>query len=209
MTYDELKLDVREQRWPLNILPMTYQVLPRSNWQFVKGTIGWLLQVMLLKVGVTVFTWGLRGTVAWHNRVCRVYIHGDVSCWAGENHLETHMCTGIFLAKTLKLTLYTEFGSYSSKQHYVLLDISFAQFPLICWLSNTTGNYFFWYFVTKSCVCIPFRCTYIGFVAKQFFSWFLKRVNCTSMIFLLRILVYYFPFLHILFWVNRHLKTQS
>ncbi|PQM33491.1 protein YIF1B [Prunus yedoensis var. nudiflora] len=75
------------------------------NWQFVKGMVGWLLQVMLLKASLS-------------------------------------SLGGIFLAKTIKITLYAELNSYDANMHhYLLLGIAFSQFPLIIWLSNPTGNW--------------------------------------------------------------------
>ncbi|KAK9280770.1 hypothetical protein L1049_003658 [Liquidambar formosana] len=122
------------------------------NWQFVKGVVGWFLQVMLLKVQLLSLGSGvvpLLDMVAYAGytftgmcltvlgRIMLSYAYYLMVIW-------TCMCTGIFLVNTLKRTLLAEIRSYdSSKHHYFLLCIAFAQFPLIFWLSNTTGNWFF------------------------------------------------------------------
>lgn len=122
------------------------------NWQFVKGMVGWFLQVMLLKVSLFSLGGGeapLLDTVAYSGytftgmclavlgRITLNYACHLIIIW-------TCMCMGIFLVKTMKRTLYAEARSYhSSRHHYLLIGIAFAQFPLISWLSNTTGNWFF------------------------------------------------------------------
>ncbi|EXB61170.1 hypothetical protein L484_007436 [Morus notabilis] len=93
------------------------------NWQFVKGTMGWLLQVMLLKVSLFSLGGGeapLLDTIAYagytFTGMCLAVL-GRITL----NHtcyliiVWTCLCAGIFLVKTLKPTLYThELRSYSS-----------------------------------------------------------------------------------------------
>ena len=110
------------------------------NWQFVKGMVGWFLQVMLLKVSLLSLGGGeapLLDTVAYSGytftgmclavvgRITLNYACHLIILW-------TCMCMGIFLVKTMKRTLYAEARSYhSSRHHYLLLGIAFAQFSLI------------------------------------------------------------------------------
>ncbi|ONH92664.1 hypothetical protein PRUPE_8G187900 [Prunus persica] len=120
------------------------------NWQFVKGMIGWLLQVMLLKASLSSLGGGeapLLDMIAYTGytftglcvavlgRITLSYAYYLIIIW-------TSMCSGIFLAKTIKITLYAELHSYDANMHhYLLLGIAFSQFPLIIWLSNPTGNW--------------------------------------------------------------------
>ncbi|KAK1567884.1 hypothetical protein Q3G72_017761 [Acer saccharum] len=122
------------------------------NWQFVKGLVGWFLEVMLLKVSLLSLGGGeapLLDTVAYAGytftgmcvavlgRITLSYAYYLTVMW-------TCLCTGIFLVKTMKRTLFAEARSYdSSMLHYLLLCVAFAQFPLSFWLSNTSGNCFF------------------------------------------------------------------
>ncbi|KAK4845289.1 hypothetical protein QYF36_003176 [Acer negundo] len=122
------------------------------NWQFVKGLVGWFLEVMLLKVSLLSLGGGeatLLDTVAYGGytftgmcvavlgRITLSYVYYLTVMW-------TCLCTGIFLVKTMKRTLFAEARSYdSSMHHYLLLCVAFAQFPLSFWLSNTSGNCFF------------------------------------------------------------------
>lgn len=49
------------------------------------------------------------------------------------------ICMGVFLVKTMKRVLLTEMRSHekhSSRQHYMLLFMAIAQFPLFFWLGN-------------------------------------------------------------------------
>ncbi|KAB2602457.1 protein YIF1B-like [Pyrus ussuriensis x Pyrus communis] len=121
------------------------------NWQFVKGMVGWLLQVMLLKASLSSLGGGeapLLDMIAYTGytftglcvavlgRITLSYAYYLIIIW-------TSMCSGIFLAKTIKITLYAEINSYDANMHhYMLLGIAFSQFPLIIWLSNPTGNWF-------------------------------------------------------------------
>ncbi|XP_021907498.1 protein YIF1B-like isoform X1 [Carica papaya] len=119
------------------------------NWQFVKGMVGWFLQVMLLKFSILSLGGGeapLLDTVAYAGytftgmcmavlgRITLSYAYYLIVVW-------TCLCMGIFLVKTMKRTLFAEVRSYhSSKNNYLLVGFAFAQFPLIFWLSNTPAN---------------------------------------------------------------------
>ncbi|XP_056849175.1 uncharacterized protein LOC108821052 isoform X2 [Raphanus sativus] len=88
------------------------------NWLFVKGLVGWFLQVMLLKI-----MWG--------------YSYYALMPW-------TCLCTGVFLVKTMKRVLFAEVRSYdSSRHHYLLLFLALVQFPLLIWLGNISVNWLF------------------------------------------------------------------
>ncbi|CAB4291107.1 unnamed protein product [Prunus armeniaca] len=120
------------------------------NWQFVKGMVGWLLQVMLLKASLSSLGGGeapLLDMIAYSGytftglcvavlgQITLSYAYYLIIIW-------TSMCSGIFLLKTIKITLYAELHSYDANMHhYLLLGIAFSQFPLIIWLSNPTGNW--------------------------------------------------------------------
>ncbi|KAK6286749.1 hypothetical protein POUND7_012928 [Theobroma cacao] len=122
------------------------------NWQFVKGMLGWFLQVMLLKISLLSLGGGespLLDMIAYAGysftgmcvavvaRITLSYAYYFIVLWIC-------LCMGTFLVKTMKRTLFAEIRSYdSSRHHYLLLSIALAQFPLIFWLSNTTGNWFF------------------------------------------------------------------
>ncbi|XVF32031.1 hypothetical protein REPUB_Repub17cG0046700 [Reevesia pubescens] len=122
------------------------------NWQFVKGMVGWFFQVMLLKISLVSLGGGeapLLDMIAYAGysftgmcvaMVARITL--SYSCYF--ILLWICLCMGTFLVKTMKRTLFAEIRSYdSSKHHYLLLSIAVAQFPLIFWLSNTIGNWFF------------------------------------------------------------------
>jgi protein transport protein YIF1 len=49
------------------------------------------------------------------------------------------LCMGVFLVRTMKRVLFTEMRSserHSSRQHYFLLFMAIAQFPLFFWLGS-------------------------------------------------------------------------
>ncbi|KAL6211034.1 hypothetical protein ACLB2K_011061 [Fragaria x ananassa] len=120
------------------------------NWQFVKGMGSWLFQAMLLKASLTSLGGGeapLLDMIAYAGytftglcvavvgRITLSYAYYLIVIW-------TSMCSGIFLAKTIKLTLYAEARSYDVTIHnYLLLGIAFSPFPFIFCLSNPTGNW--------------------------------------------------------------------
>lgn len=115
--------------------------------QFTRAFIGWALQVLLLKgmlyslgsgeaplldiiaYGGYAFTGICIGVLA---RLCWSYSYYFAMPWMS-------LCMGVFLVKTMKRVLFTEMRSYekhSSRQHYVLLFMAIAQFPLFFWLGN-------------------------------------------------------------------------
>jgi hypothetical protein len=120
------------------------------NWLFIKGLLGWFLQVSLLKVillslgsaevplldivayagySFTGMCLAVLGKIMWR------YSYYFLMPW-------TCLCMGIFLVKTMKRVLFAEVRSYdSSKHHYLLLFIALAQFPLFTWLGNITVNW--------------------------------------------------------------------
>ncbi|KAF5746248.1 Integral membrane HRF1 family protein [Tripterygium wilfordii] len=120
------------------------------NWQFVKGSVGWFLQVILLKVSLISLGGGeapLLDLLAYSGytftgmcvavlgRITLNYAYYLIIVW-------TCLCMGIFLVKTMKRTLFAEARGYdSTKHHYLLLCIALAQFPLIFWLSSTASWY--------------------------------------------------------------------
>ncbi|KAL6191455.1 hypothetical protein ACLB2K_037845 [Fragaria x ananassa] len=119
------------------------------NWLFIKGLLGWLVQVIILKVtfllgsgeaplldlvayaGYT-FTGlclAVLGRIMWN------YSYYFLMLW-------TCVCMGVFLVKTMKRVLFAEVRSYdSSKHHYLLLFIALAQFPVFTWLGNVSVNW--------------------------------------------------------------------
>lgn len=121
------------------------------SWLFIKGLVGWFLQVSLLKM--TLFSLGsgeaplldivsyagyaftglsiaLLGTIVWN------YSYYFLMPW-------TCLCMGIFLVKTTKRVLFAEVRTYdSSRHHYLLLFIALAQFPLLFWLGKISLNWF-------------------------------------------------------------------
>ncbi|KAK4720217.1 hypothetical protein R3W88_018555 [Solanum pinnatisectum] len=122
------------------------------NWLFIKGLVGWFLEVSLLKM--TLFSLGsgeaplldivsyagyafaglsiaLLGTIIWSHS------YYFLMPW-------TSLCMGIFLVKTMKRVLFAEVRTYdSSRHHYLLLFIALAQFPLLFWLGKISLNWFF------------------------------------------------------------------
>ncbi|CAI9759636.1 unnamed protein product [Fraxinus pennsylvanica] len=122
------------------------------NWLFVKGVVGWFLQVTLLKM--TLFSLGggeaplldivayagytFTGlSLAFLGRIFSKYAYYFLMPWAC-------LCMGIFLVKTMKRVLFAEVRSFdSSRHHYLLLFIAMAQFPLLIWLGNITLNWLF------------------------------------------------------------------
>ncbi|CAH1431832.1 unnamed protein product [Lactuca virosa] len=122
------------------------------NWLFMKGIVGWFLQVSLLKMSL--FSLGgaeapLLDIVAYagyafaglclavFGRIIMSYSYYFLMPW-------TCLCMGIFLVKTMKRVLFSEVRSFdSSRHHYLLLFIALAQFPLFVWLGNITVNWLF------------------------------------------------------------------
>lgn len=120
------------------------------NWLFIKGLLGWCLQVALLKVTLLSLGSGeapLLDIVAYAGytftgmclavlgKIIWGYSYYALMPW-------TCLCMGIFLVKTMKRVLFAEVRSYdSSKHHYLLLFIALAQFPLFTWLGNISVNW--------------------------------------------------------------------
>jgi hypothetical protein len=120
------------------------------NWLFIKGLLGWFLQVALLKVTLLSLGSGeapLLDIVAYagytFTGMC-VAVLGKI-IWGYSYYALmpwTCLCMGIFLVKTMKRVLFAEVRSYdSSKHHYLLLFIALAQFPLFTWLGNISVNW--------------------------------------------------------------------
>ncbi|CAI0541128.1 unnamed protein product [Linum tenue] len=120
------------------------------NWLFVKGLLGWFMQVALLKMALLSLGGGeapLLDIVAYAgymftglclavlSKILLSYSYYFVLPWAC-------LCMGVFLVKTMKRVLFAEARSYdSSRHHYLLLFIALAQFPLFMWLGNITVNW--------------------------------------------------------------------
>ncbi|KAM1241641.1 hypothetical protein ACFX13_047882 [Malus domestica] len=120
------------------------------NWLFIKGLLGWFMQVALLKVSLLSLGGGeapLLDMVAYAGyaftglcfavlgRIMLSYSYYFLMPW-------TCLCMGVFLVKTMKRVLFAEVRSYdSSKNHYLLLFIALAQLPLFTWLGNVTVNW--------------------------------------------------------------------
>uniref|UniRef100_A0A6N2L4Q7 Uncharacterized protein n=1 Tax=Salix viminalis TaxID=40686 RepID=A0A6N2L4Q7_SALVM len=121
------------------------------NWLFVKGLLGWFMQVALLKMIFLSLGSGeapLLDIVAYagytFTGVCfavlgkilpgySYYILMPCSC----------LCMGIFLVKTMKRVLFAEVRSFDSSRHYyLLLLIGLVQFPFFAWLGNVSVNWF-------------------------------------------------------------------
>lgn len=122
------------------------------NWLFIKGLVGWFLQVALLKVSLLSLGSGeapLLDIVAYagytFTGMC-LAILGKIM-WSYSYYFMmpwTCLCMGIFLVKTMKRVLFSEVRTYdSSKHHYLLLFIALAQFPLFIWLGNISVNWLF------------------------------------------------------------------
>ncbi|KAL9993604.1 putative Yif1 family protein [Helianthus debilis subsp. tardiflorus] len=122
------------------------------NWLFMKGIVGWFLQVSLLKMSlfslggaeaplldIIAYAWyaftGL--CLAVLGRIIVSYSYYFLMSW-------TCLCMGICLVKTMIRVLFSEVRSFdSSRHHYLLLFIALAQFPLFIWLGNITLNWLF------------------------------------------------------------------
>ena len=94
--------------------------------------------------------WG--GALLGRNCICRVYLHRNVFGCPWKDHLQLHnflipwtcLCMGIFLVKTIKRVMFSEVRRHeSSQQHFLLLLIAFAQFPLSIWLGNVGVHWLF------------------------------------------------------------------
>ncbi|KAE8649124.1 hypothetical protein Csa_014630 [Cucumis sativus] len=120
------------------------------SWLFIKGLLGWFMQVMLLKVTLLSLGSGeapLLDIVAYagyaFTGLCLAAI-GRISLKYSYYFLMPWMalCMGIFLVKTMKRVLFAEVRTYdSSRHHYLLLFIALAQFPLFTWLGNVSVNW--------------------------------------------------------------------
>ncbi|CAN1345206.1 Protein YIF1B [Linum perenne] len=122
------------------------------NWQFVKGMVGWVTQVMLLKVSLLSLGGGeapVLDVVAYagytFTGMC-IAMMGRIVLHYASYYLIiiwTCLCMAVFLVKTMKRTLFAEVRCFdgSSRHHYLLLGVALTQFPLIFWLSNTSGNW--------------------------------------------------------------------
>ncbi|XP_042373264.1 protein YIF1B-B-like [Zingiber officinale] len=118
--------------------------------QFTRGLAGWFMQVLLLKgllyslgsseaplldvvaYGGYAFTGLSLNMLA---RLCWSYSYYFLMPWMS-------LCMGVFLVKTMKRVLFTEMRSYekhSSRQHYILLFMAIAQFPLFFWLGKISA----------------------------------------------------------------------
>ncbi|CAH2034636.1 unnamed protein product, partial [Thlaspi arvense] len=115
------------------------------NWLFVKGLVGWFLQVMLLKITLLSLGSGeapLLDIVAYGGYAfAGLCLAGFAKIMWGYSYYAlmpwTCLCTGVFLVKTMKRVLFAEVRSYdSSKHHYLLLFLALVQFPLLIWLGN-------------------------------------------------------------------------
>ncbi|EAY93006.1 hypothetical protein OsI_14805 [Oryza sativa Indica Group] len=117
------------------------------NLQFSRGLIGWALQIVILKgllysmgggevplldlvaYGGYLFA-GLSLAVV--SRLLWAYSYFVMMPWMS-------LCMGVFLVRTMKRVLFTEMRSserHSTRQHYFLLFLAIAQFPLFFWLGN-------------------------------------------------------------------------
>ncbi|KAJ6797657.1 protein YIF1B-like [Iris pallida] len=115
--------------------------------QFTRGLVGWVIQVALLKGMLYTLGGGeapLLDIVAYGgyaftgislavlSRLWWSYAYYFVLFWMS-------LSMGVFLLKTMKRVLFMEMRSYekhSSRQHYLLLFMVIAQFPLFLWLGN-------------------------------------------------------------------------
>ncbi|KAH7835797.1 hypothetical protein Vadar_029925 [Vaccinium darrowii] len=122
------------------------------NWLFVKGLVGWCLQVSLLKMSLFSLGSGeapLLDLVAYagyaFTGLCLAVLGKIV--WSYSYYFLmpwTCLCMGIFLVKTMKRVLFAEVRSYdSSRHHYLLLFIALAQVPFFIWLGNISVNWLF------------------------------------------------------------------
>ncbi|XP_020691386.1 protein YIF1B-B [Dendrobium catenatum] len=115
--------------------------------QFTRGLVGWVLQVMLLKGLLYSLGSGeapLFDIVAYGGYAYTGICIGVLArlCWSYSYYFVMplmSLCMGVFLVKTMKRVLFSEMRTYekrSSRQHYVLLFMALAQFPLFFWLGN-------------------------------------------------------------------------
>lgn len=122
------------------------------NWLFAKGLVGWVLQVLLLKMSLFSLGSGeapLLDIVAYagytFTGICLAVL-GKIF-WSNSYYVlmpSTCVCMGAFLVKTMKRVLFAEVRTYdSSRHHYLLLFIGLAQFPLFIWLGNVSLNWLF------------------------------------------------------------------
>ena len=123
------------------------------NWLFVKGMVGWFLQVMLLKITLLSLGSGeapLLDIVAYagytFTGLCLAVLGKIIWGYSYYALLPwTCLCSGVFLVKTMKRVLFAEARSYdSSRHHYLLIFVALAQFPLLIWLGNISVNWLFW-----------------------------------------------------------------
>ncbi|XP_058181482.1 uncharacterized protein LOC131299923 [Rhododendron vialii] len=122
------------------------------SWLFMKGLVGWFLQFVLLKASlislgsgeapfldiVAYAGYSFTGMcLAVLGRIIWSYSYYFLMPW-------TCLCMAIFLVKTMKRVLFSEVRSHeSSKQHFLLLLIALAQFPLFIWLGNVGVHWLF------------------------------------------------------------------
>ncbi|CAN6230692.1 unnamed protein product [Urochloa humidicola] len=118
--------------------------------QFSKGLLGWFLQVILIKgllyslgsgeaplLDIVAYAgYGFAGTsLAMLARIFWSYLYYFIMPWFC-------ICTGVFLVKTMKRVLLGGPRSYErhpSRNHYFLLFLAVAQFPMLFWLGNISG----------------------------------------------------------------------
>jgi hypothetical protein len=117
------------------------------NLQFSRALIGWAFQLVILK-GLLYSMGGgevpLLDLVAYGG-----YLFAGLSLavvarliWAYSYYVMMpwmSLCMGVFLVRTMKRVLFTEMRSserHSSRQHYFLLFMAIAQFPLFFWLGS-------------------------------------------------------------------------
>lgn len=170
----------KKSRWSLIIIIFLNdcRFTPEAlSWLFIKGLLGWFMQVMLLKVTLLSLGSGeapLLDIVAYAGyaftglclaaigRITLKYSYYFLMPWMA-------LCMGIFLVKTMKRVLFAEVRSYdSSRHHYLLLFIALAQFPLFTWLGNVSVNwliwngmfltFFFFFHIIRSMFLATFRC---------------------------------------------------
>ncbi|KAK6915286.1 Yif1 family, partial [Dillenia turbinata] len=122
------------------------------NWLFIKGLVGWFLQVLLLKFSLLSLGSGeapLLDIVAYagytFTGMC-IAVLGKI-VWSSSYYFLiplTCICMGAFLVKTMKRVLFSEVRTYdSSRHHYLLIFLALAQFPLFVWLGNISVNWLF------------------------------------------------------------------
>lgn len=121
------------------------------NLLFMRGLVGWFLQIFLLKM--TLLSLG-SGEAPFLDIVAYAGYTFTGMCLAVLGRIIWRhsyyflmpwmcLCMGIFLVKTMKRVLFAEVRSQgSSKHHFRLLFIAFAQFPLYIWLGNSGLHWF-------------------------------------------------------------------